>query len=193
MQGKYEDQYASELIQGDSASGELPGVTTDFLDLDNSNAEALVADLIRDANTFGAVITGEADTLGTDPYKAFNALVASLPAKLRADATVTMHPDTLEAYSNVKGTDGQPVFKITPTTFENYPLSLDDNFNSLGDVNKAVVAFGNADKALSMGNIDLKLQENPYQVDGVTLFTHAGLVGLTVRDNLALRFLLAKA
>lgn len=193
LQGKYEDQYGLELLLGDSASAELPGVLTDLLDSANAYVEALKADDNRDANTFGAVTTSAADSLGTDPHAVFNRLVASLPAKLRVGATVTMHPDMLEAYANVKGSDGQPVFNITPTTFENYPLSLDDNMPVLGNTSKAVVAFGNADTAIAMGNVDVKLAPNPIQRDGATLFKHIGRVGSAVKDNLALRFLLAQA
>lgn len=193
LQGKYEDQYGAELLLGESASDELPGVLTDLLDSANAYVEALKADDSRDANTFGAVISGSADSLGADQLAIFNSLVTSLPAKLRAGATVTMNPKTLEAYANVKGSDGQPLFKITPSSFQDYPLSLDDNFPVLGDVSKAVVAFGNANTAISMGNVDVKLAPNPIQRDGVTLFKHIGRVGTAVRDNLALRFLLAKA
>lgn len=193
LQEKYEDQYGEELLLGDSASAELPGVLTDLLDSANGYVEALKADDSRDANTFGAVVTGSADNLGTDAHAVFNRLVASLPAKLRTSATVTMNPTTLEAYSNVKGSDGQPVFNITPTSFEGYALSLDDNFPVLGDSSKAVVAFGNADTAIAMGNVDVKLAPNPIQRDGATLFKHIGRVGVTVKDNLALRVLLAKA
>jgi HK97 family phage major capsid protein len=193
LHGKYEDQYGAELLLGDSASAELPGVLTDLLDSANGYVEALKADESRDANTFGAVATGSADSLGTDAHAVFNSLVASLPAKLRSGATVTMNPTTLEAYANVKGNDGQPVFDISPTSFEGYPLSLDDNMPVLGDASKAIVAFGNADTAIAMGNVDVKLAQNPIQRDGATLFKHIGRVGLTVKDNLALRLLLAKA
>lgn len=193
LQGKYEDQYGAELLLGDSASAELPGVLTNLLDSANGYVEALKTDDSRDANTLGAVITGSADSLGVDAHAVFNSLVASLPAKLRAGATVTMNPTTLEAYANVKGNDGQPLFDITPTSFESYPLSLDDNMPELGDTSKAIVAFGNADTAIAMGNVDVKLAPNPIQRDGVTLFKNIGRVGLAVKDNLALRLLLAKA
>lgn len=193
LQSKYEDQYGAELLLGDSASEELPGVLTDLLDSTNAYVEALKADESRDANTFGALVTGSVDSLGVDQLAIFNSLVTSLPAKLRTSATVTMNPKTLEAYANVKGSNGQPIFKITPTTFQDYPLSLDDNFPVLGDDSKAVVAFGNANTAIAMGNVDIKLAPNPIQRDGVTLFKHIGRVGTAARDNLALRFLLAKA
>ena len=189
----YEEQYGKELVLGDSSFEELPGVFTDLLDSGNAYAEALKIDGVRDANTFGALISGVTDSLGTKPLEVFNALVATLPAKLRADAIVTMNPETLKAYQSVLNSADHPIFKITPTSFEGYPLSLDDNMPVLGDADKAVVAFGVADKALGMGNVDIKLQENPVQLDGATLFKHIGRVGLAVKDNLALRVLLAQA
>ncbi|MFT5636400.1 MAG: HK97 family phage major capsid protein, partial [Cognaticolwellia sp.] len=193
LQTQYDEQFGSELVLGESASEELPGVFTDLLDADNAYVESLKADGVRDANTLGAMASRVVDSLGTKPLEVFNALVATLPAKLRANAIVTMHPDTLKAYQDVVDSNGQPLFKITPTSFECYELSLDDNFPVLGDASKAVVAFGVADTALAMGNIDLKLQENPFQRDGATLFKHIGRVGIAVKDNLALRVLLAQA
>jgi HK97 family phage major capsid protein len=193
LQTQYDEQFGSELVLGESASEELSGVLTDLLDADNAYVEALKADGVRDANTLGAMASSVVDSLGTKPLEVFNALVATLPAKLRADAIVTMHPDTLKAYQDVVDSNGQPLFKITPTSFEGYALSLDDNFPVLGDASKAVVSFGVADTALAMGNVDLKLQENPFQRDGVVLFKHIGRVGLAVKDNLALRVLLAQA
>jgi HK97 family phage major capsid protein len=190
---KYDNQYGAELVLGDSDSGELPGVMTDLLDSENAYVEALKADDSRDANTFGAIATGAADSLGSDPIASFNALVASLPAVLRASATVTMNPTTIEAYQAVKDSTGRPLFNITPTSFQGYPLSLDDNYPELGDSDKGVVSFGHADTALAMGNVGIKLAQNPIQRDGATLFKEIGRVGLAVKDNLALRFLLAQA
>ena len=193
LQIMYEEQFAKELVLGDSSIGELSGVFSDLLGKDNSYVEALKADGTRDANTFGAIATGAADGLGAKELEVFNALVASLPAKLRASATVTMNPTTLEAYQAIVDSTGRPLFTITATSFEGYPLSLDDNYPEIGDADKAIVTFGVADTAISMGNVDIKLQNNPYQRDGATLFKHIGRVGLAVKDNLALRVLLAQA
>jgi HK97 family phage major capsid protein len=193
LQEQYNEQFGLELVLGESASEELPGVFTDLLDADNAYVESFKADGVRDANTFGAVVTGAADGLGERPLDVFNALVGSLPAKLLDGAVVTMNPETLRIYKGFTDSSDRPLFDITPKTFQGYPLSLDDNFPMLGDASKAVVSFGVADTALEMGNIDLKLQENPFQRDGVVLFKHIGRVGVACADNLALRVLLAQA
>ena len=49
-----------------------------------------------------------------------------------------------------------------------------------------------ADDAMAVGNVNLSFKENPYQRDGATKYSYVGRVGATVKDNLALRVLLAQ-
>ena len=192
----YEDKFGYELVQGDSSAGELPGATTDLLDVDNAHSESLLDDDIRDVNTFGAIVSGENGGLGVQAHAKFMELTASLPTKLRSESTVYMNSATLVAYAGILDTAGNPIFKVTPDSFEGYPLELDDNMptlNSDANATRAVVAFGNVDRSIKVGNINLSLKEDPYTRDGVTLFKNVGRVGLTVKDNTSLRFLLCQA
>jgi HK97 family phage major capsid protein len=196
LSDQYEKQYGLEVLVGESANAELPGMCSDLLDLGNDHAESLVADATRDINTFGAILTGISGDFSLTPHAKFHELVATLPAKLKNEAAVYMNRNTLEAYSKFVDDNNRPLFSITKDSFETYPLVIDDNMpnaNTNIGKSKAIVGFGVPDKALALGNIDIKFLEDEFSSEGVTLFKNVGRIGGAVKDNTAMRFLLAKA
>lgn len=147
------------------------------------------------STTVGAVNTGAAATLGTDPYAKLIDIVYTLKSEYRSQASWMMSSTTIAALAKIKDTTGNFILSPSvaggvPSTLLGYAVNTEEGVPSVA-AGQIVATFGDYKRAyLATVRQDIRLQVNPFKIgQGTVLFEADKRIGGAVADPNAVKFL----
>lgn len=138
--------------------------------------------------------SGNAATLGTNPFDKLVDMVYSIKGDYRSDAAFLMNSGTLAQLVKVKDSQGNYIYQPSlvagvASTILGYRVATDENMPAVA-ANAKPIVFGSFSRGyLIADRIGLHMLVNPYKISGVVEFEARKRVGGIVKDANALKAL----